>query len=376
MSWNKDDQENVIVGRIDTKGIEVFLSEVESLFQDPVALESVKKFTDCYRSTNNLADATRLLLNNLMGEFGLVIIDGDDAELKAEFKDIMVNEVRERVGFEQVTATNSILAAHNYHEQVHVRECNLFYIDEESVRHRIVAENKSFEINGNQKSEEDLIDEIQTHPERFSPNALYRPLYQEKILPNVVFIGGGGEIAYWLQIKTLFEKQEVVFPMLRLRDSFLLFTAAQSELLSKLDLELMDLKLGVDQIVKDLAIHESEMNLQLTDAEAELFKVKSMIMEKVHKVSSGLETMVDAEFAKMIKSIENIEAKLIKAEKGKHEQTQNKLLKVRNAFFPDNGFQERQDNFLPYFLKDENFVAKILGNFASSNEPRIRLIEI
>lgn len=376
LSWNKEGQENVIVGRINTQGIEDFLSEVEGLFQDPVALESVKKFTDCYRSTSNLADANRLLLNSLMGEFGLVIIDGDDAGLKEEFKEVMVKEVSDAVGFKQVMATNSILESLNYHEQVHVRECNLFYIDEQNVRQRIVAENGSFEINGKTKSKEELILEIQAHPERFSPNALYRPLYQEKILPNVAFIGGGGEIAYWLQLKTLFEKQGVVFPMLLLRDSFLLYTTAQAELLSKLDLELMDLKLGVDQIVKDLAIQNSEMDLQLTDAEAELFKIKSMIMAKVHKVSTGLETMVDAEFAKMIKSIEKIEAKLIKAEKAKHDQTQNKLVKVRNAFFPESGFQERHDNFLPYYLKDENFVAKILGNFESSNEPRIRLIEI
>ena len=68
----------------------------------------------------------------------------------------------------------------------------------------------------------DLFEEVQAHPERISPNVLLRPLYQETILPNLAYIGGGGELSYWLQLKTIFESANLRFPILIARNSFLL----------------------------------------------------------------------------------------------------------------------------------------------------------
>jgi bacillithiol biosynthesis cysteine-adding enzyme BshC len=376
MSWEKEGQIDKITGRITLAGMDDFLEQIESKFQDPAALEVVKQFTNVYRDAANLGEATRKLINDLMGNSGLVIIDGDDPDLKQLFKATMAKEVSEQVGYKKVMETNELLEQQNYHQQVFVRESNLFYIAEDGTRQRISWEDDHFEVNDQPKTADELVAEINSHPERFSPNALYRPIYQEEILPNLVFIGGGGEMAYWLQLKSLFDAHEVPFPMLRTRDSILLYNKNQAETMNALKLELMDIKLGVDQIVKDIALTESEANLQLTDAEATLFKAKSQVMEKVHQVNANMETMVEAEFAKMIKSIERIESKLIKAEKSKHEQTQKKLIKIRDKFFPDNGFQERYENFLPYYLKDDEFVLKILSTLNAEKEPRVRLLEI
>ena len=223
---------------------------------------------------------------------------------------------------------------------------------------------------------EDLLDEIKGHPERFSPNALYRPLYQETVLPNLVYIGGGGEMAYWLQLKTLFDQNSLTYPMLRLRDSILLYRKQQAELLEEHKLDLLDIKIGVDQIVKDIALNSADADLQLTEAESDLLQAKSKVLEKAHKVDPNLETMIEAEFVKMVKAIEKIESKLIRSEKAKHEQVQNKLIKLRDQFFPDNGFQERYENFLTYYLKDDNFILEILSNLKPDKLPFVRTIEV
>ena len=353
-----------------------FLNEIEEKFQDPNALKLIQQFTSIYRDSKNLVEATRTLLNGLFGNVGLVILDGDDPDLKKLFTDKMVAEIESEIGFQSVMKTNDYLEKNGYHQQVFVRGSNLFYIDENGTRKRVRKEDNQFFIEEDRIDQAELIQKIKDYPEQFSPNALYRPLYQETVLPNLVYIGGGGEIAYWLQLKELFDAQKVDFPMLRLRDSAILYKSNQAELLKEFKLSLMDLKLGVDRVVKDIAMDESDYDLQLTEAQADLLKAKSKVMEKVYKVNKNMEAMVEAEFTKMIKSIEKIEAKLIKSEKSKHEQLQNKLIKIRDQFFPDNGFQERYENFLPYYLKDDDFILKILSNFKAEKLPLIRMIEI
>lgn len=376
IAWEKSDQENVIAGRIKTDHIEPFLAAIEEKFQDPLALKVIQQFTSTYRDTENLADATRMLVNQLFGNVGLVILDGDDPKLKKLFQPIMLQEIEGEVGYQSVMKTNEYLEKNNYHEQVFVRASNLFYIASDGTRKRVRKENDQFYLEDDKIETTALIQMIQDHPEQFSPNALYRPMYQETILPNLAYIGGGGEIAYWLQLKALFDAHQVDFPMLRLRDSVLLHRKDQAELMKEFKLELMDLKLGVDQIVKDIALEESEQDLQLTEAQSDLFKAKSKVLEKVYEVNKNLETMVEAEFTKMIKSIERIESKLVKAEKSKHEQVQKKLVKLRDQFFPENGFQERYENFLPYYLKDDDFIIKILSNLKPEKVPQVRTVEI
>ncbi|MEX1002736.1 MAG: bacillithiol biosynthesis cysteine-adding enzyme BshC [Crocinitomicaceae bacterium] len=376
IAWEKSGQEDKVVGRISTDSIDDFLEQIEEKFKDPEALKVVRVFTDIYRKTDTLAAAGRQIMDHFFGREGLLILDGDEPDLKSFFAPVMVKEVEEQLIKNQVEKTNAYLQKNGYHEQVYVRTCNLFFINEEGKRIRIRREGETFHIGDTAYTKEQLTALIREHPQQFSPNALMRPIYQEMLLPNVVVVGGGGEIAYWLQLKGVFDQLELSFPLLRVRDSVLLHTREEKELLNELKIELMDLKMGVHQIIKDIALQESESNLQLTAAESDLFKAKSKVMEKVHQVNSALEPMVEAEFTKMIKSIEKIESKLIKAEKAKHEKTQKNLLKVKEHFFPENGFQERHESFLFYYLKDELFIQKILTNLSAGNKAVIQLIEI
>ncbi|UKN02874.1 bacillithiol biosynthesis cysteine-adding enzyme BshC [Paracrocinitomix mangrovi] len=376
VQWEKEGQENLVTGRISTAQIEPFLSEIEGFFQDPKAQEVLKNFTDIYRNTSNLTEATRQLMNELLGDYGLVILDGDDPELKSFFAEHMILEVENQIGFETVQKSDEELESKGYHQQVFVRECNLFYIHKDGVRERIALNEDRFEFDGQSYSKDDLVELIRKQPAQFSPNALYRPLYQEVILPNLVYVGGGGEIAYWCQLKAMFEKHNVVFPMLRLRDSAILYNQPQVDLLNELDISLFDLKLGVEHLIKDIAIENADADLQLTEAESLLMKSKSAVLEKVYKVNEGLAQMVEAEFAKMVNSIEKIESKIIKAEKAKHEKVQKQLVRVRDNFYPENSFQERYDNFLPYYLKNDQLIKDIYTNLKVEKTPLIQLINI
>ena len=85
------------------------------------------------------------------------------------------------------------------------------------------------------------INEINNYPERFSPNVLLRPLYQEKILPNLAYVGGGSEIAYWLQLKSFFNIKKIPFPILKVRDSVLIVSKKNIVKCKKLNIDIIDL---------------------------------------------------------------------------------------------------------------------------------------
>jgi bacillithiol synthase len=160
-----------------------------------------KWLSEAYSESANLAEATRKLVNHLFAEYGIVIVDGDDKALKSLFVDQIKSDLIDQKYSPIVKSTSEELEKNGYKAQAFVRERNFFYLTE-NARTRIDAANN------------ELKTEIEEHPERFSPNVILRPLYQETILPNLAYIGGPGELAYWFQLKGIFESENVPFPIL------------------------------------------------------------------------------------------------------------------------------------------------------------------
>lgn len=226
ISWNRESFGPV--GRLSSDGLEAVFAVFESEIGLGKNAEGLKNlFKKAYLEHTNLADATRFLANELFSKEGLVIIDADKSDLKKSFIPYIKNEVLNQTAFAKVNETSPLLES--YSVQVNPREINLFYI-ENNLRERIVFENGSYAVLNTKMtfSEEEILKEVDNHPEKFSPNVLLRPLYQEVILPNLCYIGGGGELAYWLELKSFFESQHVTFPILLLRNSVLLATEKTS----------------------------------------------------------------------------------------------------------------------------------------------------
>ncbi len=376
IAWDKEGQESKIVGEIEPTGIESFTSPIEEKFSDETLKELLAQFTSIYKNSSNLAEATRSLMNKLFADYGLIIVDGNDAGLKHAFVPVAVREINEAFVYKAVTDTNKKLEVAGYHNQVFVRDCNLFFINESGVRQRISRNGEIFQIDEKEYSEETLINMVNENPEQFSPNALLRPVYQELILPNLAYIGGGGEIAYWLQLNEVFKALGLTFPLLRVRDSILLLKEKEMTELENLNLSVPDLKRDLHELVKEIALEDVEIEIELKGELKQLNDIKNQLVEKAESINKGLVGMIAAEFSKMEKSIERIESKLIKAEKAKHEVKANKIKKLQAKIYPNGGFQERYENFIPYILNDKDFISKIVNNLTAQDQPLIRVLEI
>lgn len=257
IAWNR--KSSGAVGELSTEGLKEIKHQLKSKFGES---ENGKKltslFSDAYTKNDNLADATRYLANMLFYHQGLVIVDGNDAELKKCFIPYAEKELTENLSFKKVTETTEKLEDLGFSEQVHSREINLFYLNE-NLRERIIEKEGIFYVNESDISfsKEEILKELNEHPERFSPNALLRPLYEEVILPNLCYIGGGGELAYWFQLKDYFNEVEVPFPILLLRNSALLVPKRLSEKLQKLNVKIEDLFLPQHEVI---AKHTNEIS--------------------------------------------------------------------------------------------------------------------
>ena len=378
IEWKKNGQDDFVTGAIETdlSFIQTFSQPIIDLFDDETTKKSVSKFLNNYKNTS-LARATRQLLNDLFGKYGLVIIDGNSVSLKKLFQPVIEKELTQKLTFNAVYKTNTNLKKSGYHNQVFLRECNLFYIKGKTVRHRIIRAEEGFKINNEFKTTHQLIEESKQYPERFSPNALLRPIYQELVLPNIAYIGGGGEIAYWLQIKGVFKQLNLTMPLLRVRDSYILLNSNQISKLKTLNLSIIDLKQNYDDLAKFYIRNNTTCDLSLRSEKEILTQLKTSILNKIDSNEIGLHRFVEAEMVKTNHQLEKIEKKLLQNEKKKQAQALNQIKKLKDKVYPDNGFQERQENFLQY-IHIPNFIDYLKKelDLLTNDQAQIHLLKI
>ncbi len=273
MGWSHES--GGAVGELDTCGLNKLLESLKPKFgTSENAKKLIDLFSRSYLNHDNLSDATRYIANELFAEYGLVILDGNDRELKEEFAPFAQNELFDNKSFSIINETTNRLEAIDYKKQVHPREINLFYIIE-GIRERIIEDQGLFIINNTALvfSRDEILVELKNHPERFSPNALLRPLYQEVVLPNLCYIGGGGELAYWFQLKDYFKSMEVTFPILLLRNSLLLVP----QKISKKNVLELGTSIGLGSAAMAFASKNSiittvEVNKNLSDIAKKVFR--------------------------------------------------------------------------------------------------------
>ncbi len=360
IKWEKKNQLNYIAGAIKTDDNfnHQFKTKILDLFNDEQLKKKVETFLSLYNNSN-LANTTRRLINELFGELGLIIIDGNDPQLKQQFSPVIERELNENMTYKTVNTTNQKLSQAGYHNQVFLRECNLFYIKENTTRYRIIKTENGYEINGESFTTESLIKESESHPERFSPNALLRPVYQELVLPNLVYFGGGGEMAYWLQLKNLFDELKLTYPLLRVRDSYVLLNQKQINQMDKLNLSILDLKQPFDDLIKQYIKTKNDINFEKENLL--LSELKTTLHNKTNKKNVGLTRFIESELTKMNNQLNKIEKKILQSEKKQQEQLVNQIKRLKEKIYPQNSFQERYENFLQYihqpdfikFLKKE-----------------------
>lgn len=338
-------------GRLPVNGLDVLIQSVCELFSNSIHLTEIKQMlTECFQKSKSYSQFHRLLVHKLFGPHNLVILDMDDADLKRAFIPVMEREIKEQFSLAPVSQTQSELEKRGFKPQAFCRPINLFYMSDEK-RERLepygdgvmtVEDKRKFSV-------EEILIELHEHPERFSPNVILRPLYEEYILPNLAYIGGGGEIAYWLERKSQFEVAGVPFPMLVRRNSLLMIDQQTEEQLDKLELKAADMLPDFDSIVKTYLRKHSQNELNF-DAELDMIrKSYELLATKAEPIDPTLSKSILAEQSKQVKQFEQLGSRLLRTEKQLQETNLKRIQKLKEKLFPAGGLQERHENFLSFY---------------------------
>ncbi|RKR11396.1 bacillithiol biosynthesis cysteine-adding enzyme BshC [Flavobacterium sp. 90] len=372
--WNKESTGPV--GRLSTEGLEEFFEIYSKELGSSTNANILKKiFEEAYLKHENLADATRFLANSLFANYGLVILDADDVNLKRPFIPYIKEELEQQTSFKTVQET--ISKFQDYTVQVNPREINLFYI-EDDLRERIIFENGKYYVNNTKISfsKEEILQLLENNPEKFSPNVIMRPLYQEIILPNLCYIGGGGEIAYWLELKSFFDAVKITFPMLLVRNSVLLNTEKQAKKADNLGLSWADLFTKPADLVNRITRKLSAFPIDLTTQKETLEKQFEYLYELAQQTDKSFTGAVKAQEVKQKKGLENLEKRLLKAQKRKLDNELQRVADLQFELFPNQSLQERQANFSEFYLEKGEQLIPLLIQKLKPLETNFNIITI
>ncbi len=369
ITWEKDSLKQP-VGDIKIENMDEFWNSIELIIPDSITVKRWRNYAD---KSQNLAAFTRLVINDLFAVFGLLILDPTDIRLKKQFINYAINEFESNFSDIEVKAQTLKLLNLGYKEQAFSREINLFLVID-GVRNRVKQNFDGFKVGDVVYTKQELTDYIFRNPKSISPNVILRPLYQEVILPNVAYVGGGGEIAYWFQLKSLFEKSKVDFPVLLVRNSFMLYEGSLIKKLSKLGLSITDLFLPIKEI-ENRILFDSSNKVDFEKYKSALNSIFVELGNELKTTDKQLETATDIEYSKAVKQIETLKKKYIKATIDKEAIKLNQLNKMLESVFPGNELQERVENVLMYLDNKSDFIDTIV-NTANPFEDQFVLIEL
>lgn len=352
-TWESDQK-----GAVGEMNPEAILKIIDELKDKP------EIFQRAYSENSTLTGAVRQYMNELFVEHGLICIDGNDRDLKRLFAPVMWDELQNQT-VKKALDTNAIeLDKLGYKPQINGRDINLFYKDN-GLRERIEFSEGKYKVLDTDLSftPEEMKSLLDATPEKLSPNVALRPLYEEIILPNLAYMGGPSELAYWLQLKGVFKQYEVAFPILLPRNLALVINGGQKKRMDKLGVTAEELYLDDVTLKKTFVEKNSENSLSLKSEESEITQTFATIVNKAKEVDPTLEGAIEAEKAKVIKALNNLEARIKKAEERKFDTSIAQLMGLKEKLFPGGNQQERKDNFLNFYLNDPEFINKLFVAF-------------
>ncbi|MCE2711710.1 MAG: bacillithiol biosynthesis cysteine-adding enzyme BshC [Cryomorphaceae bacterium] len=335
--WETD--QDGAVGRMTVEGLESLKSELRLLFKSN-ELDEIDLLLSAYQG-KNLAEATFNLVNKLFGKYGLLCLNADHKDLKRTFVSVLEKELLSKFSFDAVNLSTDKLKQEGFKVQVKPNNINLFYINGLK-RVKILSEETGFYIEDKGLlSEKQLLDMLHEHPECFSPNVVLRPLYQEYILPNICYVGGVGEVSYWLQLKGVFDAVEVPFPLVQTRTSVLYIDSIIHKKMNKSGLLLEELFSDKEDLKRRKLKEQASEELDFTDISAASDALSTELMSKITSIDPGLEKYAGAEIARIKNQIEAIQSRLIKVLKQKNEDQLLAIDAIYERLFPDGMMQER-----------------------------------
>ena len=326
-------------------------------------VQLLNELKDFYSEGKSFKEAFKDLIFKYFDEYGLIIFDPQEIEVKRLLKPIFKKEITDfRLHTEKLVHLSATLEE-LYHAQVKVKPVNLF-LNYDGGRHSVEPVDNEFRLRRKRKSftYDQLLELLENEPDKFSPNVLLRPICQDFLLPTAFYIGGPSEISYFAQIKPLYEFYDIVQPIIYPRSSATILESTIENILEKHSVQINDLFIDVENVKKKIinSVAESSIDAMFDGLTKQVETAFDQLKEKLIDLDKTIADASNRYRDKISGSINELKSKAEKAQQKKYEVTLRQIDKAAINLFPNTNLQERELNFVYYVNKYGNeFIKKI-----------------
>ncbi len=308
-----------------------------------------------YREGRTLREAFGRWMLDLFGSSGLIMAGSDDPAIKRLSSDLLALAAnRSDELHKSLEEQSSRLEKSGFTRQAMVQRSNLFYLDKEGKRVKISMDGDAWSAgNGQNWDWNELIDEINSYPERFSPNVFLRPMLQDRLLPTIGYVAGPGELAYYGQMRSAYNAMAMEMPLLLPRFSITLMEPAIQRISEKLPFRFEEYAGRTEDLESQFVDRKEEEDI---DAIIQSWKERTenltdQFSPRVAEIDPTLRASADKINAVVSGELDKLRSKIYRSIK-KREQIQiRRIHRVKRHLFPDSGLQERQISMIHYMNK-------------------------
>jgi bacillithiol biosynthesis cysteine-adding enzyme BshC len=328
---------------------------------------------ESYTPVATYSSAFAHLFARIFEDFGLILLDPLDEGLHRLAAPILRQALADRDELnEQLLKRGKELEHAGYVPQVHItsRSTLLFSLCG-GTRQVISSANGQF-LSGQKSAPRELwLREVEAEPQCFSPNAIFRPVVQDYLLPTVAYFGGPAEIAYYAQSEVIYKKLLGRMPVILPRADFTLVDPKAVRILKKYGLQVEDAWQGKQELLKRM--HATNVPKRLArEFDGNLRQIEKSV-QRLHKAIAKVDPTIQGTIARAEKRI-RYQIEKLRQKTGASLDRHDKLVQrhaefLENLFYPQKGLQSRDLCFLPFLARWGTGGLHELAKLASPKKP-------
>lgn len=323
-----------------------FKKEVQSaLFETDFSSDLWELLDNCYESGRTFGQAFGYLISRLFSKHGVVLAGSNHPEVKSLVTDTLKRSISDVEGIKQCLKKKTEEIREAFHQQVTLYDSNLFYLAENGQRIKINRTDKnhwSIE-NGWKRTTEELLRDIEEHPEQYSPNVFLRPIVQDKLLPTLGYVAGPGEIAYYGQMKGLYSCFDMGMPVIFPRLSATIMGPAIDRIFGELPFAFHNYSQRIEDLESAYVEQSDQIDIEavFSDWKEKVEAIAEPKREEVTEVDSTLDGAAGKATAVYFGELDKLKGKVYRAVKQQDETQLKRIRKIHKHLFPEGNLQER-----------------------------------
>jgi len=368
-------------------GLKSFNNNLEKLFEDlSIHLREtefkssvIELLKSLYKPNETFLTSFRNLMIKIFDDYGLIVFNPLDSDVKKLLTPIFSEEIINYRNHTIQLVERSAELEETYHAQVKVKPINLFFI-ENNERLLIEPVEEEYRLKGRRKkfTKDELLDQLNKFPEKFSPNVLLRPICQDYLFPTALYVGGPSEISYFAQLSPLYDIYNIVQPIIYPRASATIVEKNVKSIIEKYNLDYINLFTTEEELITKIIEQNSstDINMLFENAQSDIEKILFKLGESLSNIDKSLFDITNKTKIKIEEHLNYLKTKALELEKSKHEVTIRQLTKARNNLYPNNNLQEREINFIYFANKYGLDILKWIFNELTINKFEHQILEL